>query len=1617
MRLWSTLCGCFFRSHVPPCSHGLPVGEEPSAGGASASRQRPSTNSAPTGQEPLPAGPAQPTLPRPCDGPTPRAQFTLVDVRQQFHPASTAAAVHNQANSLADTPGVLADPGPVNNPPVIAGASATGPLAAYAATATAAAASVSGTQQLSYGSSSRSVPCRTLLQLSGGAGEEAMQYGFGMPPPGMADAAALAVATVARINPMPARSSSNRQGPTPLLAAAAAAGAGAHHGHGRPPSAAPHVATPASLSFRPADVPAQALLGDDSSTVSISSSDEIDDGLPSPAASTAKTASLDATAAAGGVRASGRAAAAAAAAAAGLGGDGGGDGGGGGGLSPPRHAQRPNAEEAAFIRGTLAALKQATLAGFQGLGEVEVLPGLPRVWSSHGGNRGLAAPPVAASDSVSGLSAAVSSEFRSPGSTVSGGRPRALHAVVHEANLAAVFGRSAASAPPGSAASAPPGTAAAAAAKHVPAGALLPPQQQRAPPSAHPHPQGAVGGWPRPAVTAPAPGGGSLQEAGSGGAGVHYAEVLQQIFARAMATQQQQQQQQQLVVQQQQKQSQQQQFLSAPPEVSREEEEQQPQPPQQEAREEDSDGSLLNAPPPPAQAPTTATQAPSAAEQAGGQPGSPARPSTASPTSSSPPPPDGGSTATAAATAAQAVSRPPSAGQQGSDASGAAATAHGMANGDAAVAGAAGDGAVRSVCTSSSAMTSRKSSDEVTLASGNDCGRGSGTDVSGGAAAAALPAAATAPEAEVAAFAQHLLTEQREVLAQLVREKWSPFSFPRPPAAAAAALPLPAAAPPPPPPPWLASGCRRTLAGLRLIPESSSVHLEEELAVAAAVSAGVDVTSAGGSRSYGGSRSCGSGGAAAAPAAAMHQLSESSYSPQSSGKSGPRSVPGGSSGPCWAAAAAAVGLDLQPTAGVSASGDGGGGVEPFKSTRSHAESLPPPSSILCSASHASTASSNASQSLSVTAASQYDSAASGGSRAAGAAMGMRVPLQGLDLGRPVHPLYMQLKEAGGGVDGGGPSSSAPPSSTGSLLAGLSLPPSQYGGQQQLVGRMPPPHGAIAAAPAAAAAPPPAVPVLTGASAFMRSLVERKWSPFFDLEASLSLSAPPVPGSFPGGDVGPALPGATAALPGANASGMPGAAQALPPPPPPPPRPQPSPDAAPQGSQPLSVNAWLPPPPPSPPQHQLQQSAPDVAAAVVPELSGAAAVVSELSGAAAVVPELSGAAALVPELSGADMAVVRSLVERKWSPFFDLEGSLNLHHPVIPVPPAFACFPGADLGSVPPGTAFGLPPSVAAAAPPPLPLGPSCLSQPPPPLRVADSPLQAPHCRQELQQPPPPGSMASAAAAGGGTGCGGKPPQPQPEPQPPAVPFAPSVLGERCTAPAAATAAAEPAAAATVAAEELAAAATVAAEEVGAGAATAVAEPTAAAATMAADIAAAATAVPELSGADMAVVRSLVERKWSPFFDLEASLGPPREGCWIEGAVPAGDPPTHGSVQPSVAGCPVPPTAHQAFQEAFPGLPGADRSPAAAGMTLAAAAAATVAAVAPAAAAAAAASAEAPGGPVGQRCNDMRVGAEGGGPDVYGMYDKHATCGAAEPADGAHTVVRLSFFGGSGSGRD
>ncbi|EFJ44022.1 hypothetical protein VOLCADRAFT_95683 [Volvox carteri f. nagariensis] len=193
---------------------------------------------------------------------------------------------------------------------------------------------------------------------------------------------------------------------------------------------------PGMLPTLPADLPAQ----------------ENDDGLPSPdgsaAPDTAEVGSNNAAATAG----AGGAA----------------RGGGGGGNSLPsgtdggspyyglvtslRCLQRQNAEEAAFIRGTLAALKQVTLAGFEDVGEVEVLPGLPRVWSSQGTHGRGALGSVAAA----GSSTTATVAFAAAGSTTGGGWSQtsassivcpavphghlAFHAATHEANLAAIFG-------------------------------------------------------------------------------------------------------------------------------------------------------------------------------------------------------------------------------------------------------------------------------------------------------------------------------------------------------------------------------------------------------------------------------------------------------------------------------------------------------------------------------------------------------------------------------------------------------------------------------------------------------------------------------------------------------------------------------------------------------------------------------------------------------------------------------------------------------------------------------------------------------------------------------------------------------------------------------------------------------------------------------------------------------------------------------------------------------------------------------------------------------------------------------------------------------------------------
>ncbi|GLI71443.1 hypothetical protein VaNZ11_016657, partial [Volvox africanus] len=219
-----------------------------------------------------------------------------------------------------------------------------------------------------------------------------------------------AVATVARVSPMANHSFSSCRGP-PGAFACSLAGLQRNRSPSTP-AGMPHQAAFPALAALPADLPAQALL-DDSRTVSISSSDEHDDGLPSPSGAAA-VAAIEAFHSGGsphyaahrhGVSAS------------------------------LRDLQRQNAEEAAFIRGTLAALKQATLAGFEDFGEVEVLPGLPRIRSSHSSyGRGFAVSVTTAATNVD----------RSQTSVASGGPASrlclTLNAVVHGANLAAIFG-------------------------------------------------------------------------------------------------------------------------------------------------------------------------------------------------------------------------------------------------------------------------------------------------------------------------------------------------------------------------------------------------------------------------------------------------------------------------------------------------------------------------------------------------------------------------------------------------------------------------------------------------------------------------------------------------------------------------------------------------------------------------------------------------------------------------------------------------------------------------------------------------------------------------------------------------------------------------------------------------------------------------------------------------------------------------------------------------------------------------------------------------------------------------------------------------------------------------
>ncbi len=229
----------------------------------------------------------------------------------------------------------------------------------------------------------------------------------------MADAAAMAVATVARLSPMHSRSLSIRQRTT-------AAGT-------RPPSslAAASQHSPVSLSAAGGGALSLPLLhhplfNDDSSTVSIPTEDDGDDGLPSPSDTASPAAPLAASRRS---RASH---------------------GPSGGRGLGAHA-----EEAAFIRGTLAALKQATLAGFEEAGKGEVLPGLPRAQARHSSNR----LPVLGGGGGMGLGPGHHGVAVGPGMGMAGGGAAsgassmgapaarmALSPQVHEANLAALLG-------------------------------------------------------------------------------------------------------------------------------------------------------------------------------------------------------------------------------------------------------------------------------------------------------------------------------------------------------------------------------------------------------------------------------------------------------------------------------------------------------------------------------------------------------------------------------------------------------------------------------------------------------------------------------------------------------------------------------------------------------------------------------------------------------------------------------------------------------------------------------------------------------------------------------------------------------------------------------------------------------------------------------------------------------------------------------------------------------------------------------------------------------------------------------------------------------------------------
>ncbi|GIL91390.1 hypothetical protein Vretimale_17777 [Volvox reticuliferus] len=430
MGCWSALCGCLSKSCFLTESRAV---EGHSSGGAPARPPVPIPSPIVDGPrlEPLPAGPAlaparlsQQHLPV---DPAPAGIISIIGMRDQVHAAQPMPLyIRKGQEQDISASGGLADPNSTTqslNAAVTSGSPAfpvpaametltsAGPPPQLSSPQSSKAASLSTeAPRLLTGSSSWAMQHCTPLQHPTSSEKETAPFAFNMPRPNMVDAAALAVATVARVSPMPNRSFTSRRGPAGAFACSLAG-----LPHNRSPSTSagmPHQAAYRALAAFPADLPAQALL-DESRTVSISSSDENDDGLPSPTG-VAAAAAIEVLQAGGSPHYAVL---------------------GHGVPALIRDLQRQNAEEAAFIRGTLAALKQATLAGFEDFGEVEVLPGLPRVRSSHSSyGRGQALSVTSAATNI-GLSQS---------SAASGGpasrRCLTLNAVVHGANLAAIFG-------------------------------------------------------------------------------------------------------------------------------------------------------------------------------------------------------------------------------------------------------------------------------------------------------------------------------------------------------------------------------------------------------------------------------------------------------------------------------------------------------------------------------------------------------------------------------------------------------------------------------------------------------------------------------------------------------------------------------------------------------------------------------------------------------------------------------------------------------------------------------------------------------------------------------------------------------------------------------------------------------------------------------------------------------------------------------------------------------------------------------------------------------------------------------------------------------------------------